>query len=241
MVVSRACAASLLLPCRRPRRAAFRRPDHAHPGRTPCRDAPGQGVQGEAGHVAGIPLLTAPAAATAASAARRLYWSLMCCCSTWRNRNGLQALLRGDESAEAPAPGTGGNYSWGSGLMPWEIAQNGAAFTRERLRQVRPHAAGWCCCAACRHGCSSRSPPARTRLPPFPPHARRRTRCSTCATCCEATPGCRGSRSSRWQRASATRVGLGEAPAPGHGWDSWTGVERFKVEQLAKSVCCAGQ
>eukprot|EP00887_Chlorella_sp_A99_P007639 scaffold20.g7639.t1 len=45
----------------------------------------------------------------------------------------LARLLEGG-ATEAPAPGPTGNYSWGSALLPWEIAQNGAGFVAERLR-----------------------------------------------------------------------------------------------------------
>lgn len=33
-----------------------------------------------------------------------------------------------------PAPGVGGNYSWGSAAMPWEVAAAGQEFVRDHVR-----------------------------------------------------------------------------------------------------------
>lgn len=41
-----------------------------------------------------------------------------------------------EETTPAPAPGAGGNYSWGSALMPWEVAANGQRFVREHVRMA---------------------------------------------------------------------------------------------------------
>ena len=41
----------------------------------------------------------------------------------------------GDSGAvKEPAPGAGGNFTWGSALMPWEIAANGQQFVQDHVR-----------------------------------------------------------------------------------------------------------
>ena len=45
-------------------------------------------------------------------------------------------------AVEAPAAGPGGNYSWGSPLMPWEIAANGQHFIQQHGERERGQEAG---------------------------------------------------------------------------------------------------
>ena len=47
----------------------------------------------------------------------------------------LAPLVAPAQAAEAPEPAAaGGNYSWGSPLMPWEIAANGQRFVQDHVR-----------------------------------------------------------------------------------------------------------
>jgi hypothetical protein len=50
--------------------------------------------------------------------------------------SGVTAGARGPAPEVGPplASGSGGNFSWGSSLMPWEIAANGQRFILENVR-----------------------------------------------------------------------------------------------------------
>jgi hypothetical protein len=47
---------------------------------------------------------------------------------------GRRRRRAGEQLPAAPVPGAGGNYSWGSPLLPWEIAANGQRFVLQAVR-----------------------------------------------------------------------------------------------------------